>query len=106
MSPRQQHPPSPVNPTPQEANQPSSQPEPETAEQIADYLAFPGGYEGNLDDHERMQLLRQLHNAKPTTENREAADDLAEVDPENGAPVKRVPDGSGGFFIITGAVNA
>jgi len=53
-----------------------------------------------------MQLLRQLHNAKPTTEDREAADDPPEVDPDNGAPVKRVPNGSGGYFIITGAVNA
>ena len=44
-----------------------------TAEQIADYLAFPGGHEGHPDDHERMQLLRQLHNAKPTTEGQEAA---------------------------------
>jgi hypothetical protein len=46
-----------------------------TAEQIADYLAFPGGYEGHPDDHERMQLLRQLHNAKPTTEGQEAAEE-------------------------------
>jgi hypothetical protein len=53
-----------------------------------------------------MQLLRQLHNAKPTTGEQEAAEDLPEVDPENGAPVKRVPDGSGGFFVITGAVYA
>jgi hypothetical protein len=46
-----------------------------TAEQIADYLAFPGGHEGHPDDHERMQLLRQLHNAKPTTEDQEAAEE-------------------------------
>ena len=46
-----------------------------TAEQIADYLAFPAGYEGHPDDHERMQLLRQLHNAKPTTEGQEAPEE-------------------------------
>jgi hypothetical protein len=46
-----------------------------TAEQIADYLAFPAGYEGHPDDHERMQLLRQLHNAKSTTEGQEAAEE-------------------------------
>ncbi len=44
-----------------------------TAEQIADSLAFPGGHEGHPGDRERMQLLRQLHNAKPTTEGQEAA---------------------------------
>lgn len=48
-----------------------------TAEQIADYLAFPGGYEGHPDDHERMQLLHQLHNAKPTTEGQEAPEEAA-----------------------------
>jgi len=48
-----------------------------TAEQIADYLAFSGGYEGHPDDHERMQLLRQLHNAKPTVEGQEAAEDTS-----------------------------
>ncbi|GDX76252.1 hypothetical protein LBMAG41_13280 [Cyanobium sp.] len=46
-----------------------------TAEQIADYLAFPGAYEGHPDDHERMQLLRQLHDAKPTTEGQEASEE-------------------------------